>query len=145
MDWVHPCRDQRSWHRWVGAAHLKFLWLPSQIVCCAFRFVFWALGSQLLFPRRAPGRCERGFAFSPAHQLHNSDINHHFQQYRWLSEAVGIAQHTVLVAFALILGSLMLGLAIAFGLGGQDLARRYLERRLQHHKKEEREDELSPL
>ncbi|HZR57278.1 MAG TPA: hypothetical protein VFA74_10425 [Terriglobales bacterium] len=61
------------------------------------------------------------------------------------AEAVGIAQQTVLVAFALILGSLMLGLAIAFGLGGQDLARRYLERRLQHHKKEEREDELSPL
>jgi hypothetical protein len=61
------------------------------------------------------------------------------------AEAVGIAHQTVLVAFALILGSLMLGLAIAFGLGGQDLARRYLERRLQHHKKEEREDELSPL
>jgi hypothetical protein len=60
-------------------------------------------------------------------------------------EAVGVAEHTVLVAFALILGSLMLGLAIAFGLGGQDLARRYLERRLQHTKKEEREDELSPL
>jgi hypothetical protein len=60
-------------------------------------------------------------------------------------EAVGIAHRTVLVAFALILGSLMLGLALAFGLGGQDLARRYLERRLQHPKKEEREDELSPL
>jgi hypothetical protein len=60
-------------------------------------------------------------------------------------EAVGIAHRTVLVAFALILGSLTLGLAIAFGLGGQDLARRYLERRLQHPKKEEREDELSPL
>jgi hypothetical protein len=60
-------------------------------------------------------------------------------------EAVGIAQQTVLVAFALILGSLMLGLAIAFGLGGQELARKYLERRLQHGKKEEREDELSPL
>jgi hypothetical protein len=60
-------------------------------------------------------------------------------------EAVGIAHRTVLVAFALILGALMLGLAIAFGLGGQDLARRYLERRLQHPKKEEREDELSPL
>jgi hypothetical protein len=60
-------------------------------------------------------------------------------------EAVGIAQQTVLVAFALILGSLMLGLAIAFGLGGQELARKYLETRLQHGKKEEREDELSPL
>jgi hypothetical protein len=60
-------------------------------------------------------------------------------------EAVGIAQQTVLVAFALILGSLMLGLAIAFGLGGRELARKYLEKRLQHGKKEEREDELSPL
>ena len=39
----------------------------------------------------------------------------------------------------------MLGLAIAFGIGGKDLAREFLEKRLVTGKKEEKEDELSPL
>ena len=39
----------------------------------------------------------------------------------------------------------MLALSIAFGVGGRDLARQFLERRLARRKKEEREDELSPL
>lgn len=60
-------------------------------------------------------------------------------------EELGLAEHTVLVAFAIIFGGLMLGLALAFGLGGRDLARRFLERRFLHSEKEEREDELSPL
>ena len=60
-------------------------------------------------------------------------------------EELGLAEHTVLVAFAIIFGSLMLGLALAFGLGGRDLARRFLERRFVHNEKDEREDELSPL
>ena len=60
-------------------------------------------------------------------------------------EELGLAEHTVLVAFAIVFGSLMLGLALAFGLGGRDLARRFLERRFAHERKEEREDELSPL
>ena len=63
-------------------------------------------------------------------------------------EELGVAEQTVLVAFGVAFGALMLGLAIAFGLGGQDLARQFLERRMVHKKKEEREekeDELSPL
>ena len=61
-------------------------------------------------------------------------------------EELGLAEHTVIVAFAIIFGSLMLGLALAFGLGGRDLARRFLERRFAHPKdQEEHEDELSPL
>lgn len=62
-------------------------------------------------------------------------------------EELGLAEHTVLVAFAIIFGSLMLGLSLAFGLGGKDLAKRFLERRLVHGKgrEEETEDELSPL
>jgi len=60
-------------------------------------------------------------------------------------EELGLAEHTVLVAFSIVFGSLMLGLALAFGLGGRDLARRFLERRFVHEKKEEKEDELSPL
>ena len=60
-------------------------------------------------------------------------------------EVLGVAEQTVLIAFGTAFGAVMLGLAIAFGLGGQDLARRFLEKRLASGKKEEKEDELSPL
>jgi len=63
-----------------------------------------------------------------------------------VSEVLGVGEQTMLIAFGTVFGAAMLGLAIAFGLGGQDLARRFLERRLaQPNKNEEREDELSPL
>jgi hypothetical protein len=39
----------------------------------------------------------------------------------------------------------MLGLAIAFGIGGQYLAREFLEERLAKGKREHKQDELSPL
>ncbi len=60
-------------------------------------------------------------------------------------EELGIAEQTMLVAFGIGFGALMLGLAIAFGTGGKDLARRFLEKRFVRAKKEESEDELSPL
>src|SRR5207302_4254609 len=62
-------------------------------------------------------------------------------------EEIGVGSRTVIVAFTLTFGALMLGLALAFGLGGKDLARRYLERRFARERDEnrEREDELSPL
>jgi len=61
-------------------------------------------------------------------------------------EELGLAERTVLIAFAMIFGSLLFGLALAFGLGGRDLARRFLERRFARDtQQEEREDELSPL
>src|SRR5581483_11812326 len=63
-------------------------------------------------------------------------------------EELGLGAHTVIVAFALTFGALMLGLALAFGLGGKDLARKYLERRFARESGEEsreREDELSAL
>jgi hypothetical protein len=64
-------------------------------------------------------------------------------------EELGVGSRTVIVAFTLTFGALMLGLALAFGLGGKDLARKYLEKRFgeqfpEDHSKE-REDELSPL
>ena len=43
-------------------------------------------------------------------------------------EELSIGSRTVIVAFTLTFGSLMRGLALAFGLGGKDLARKYLER-----------------
>jgi hypothetical protein len=44
-------------------------------------------------------------------------------------EQLEIAKSIVLAAFIISFGSVMLGLAIAFGIGGQDVARRVLERR----------------
>ena len=60
-------------------------------------------------------------------------------------EVLGVAEQTMLIAFATVFGAAMLGLAIAFGLGGKDLAREFLEKRLGAGNKEEKEDELSPL
>jgi hypothetical protein len=60
-------------------------------------------------------------------------------------EQLGLAERTILVAFAIAFGSLMLGLALAFGLGGRDLAKDFLERRFLKEKQEQKQDELSPL
>ena len=45
-------------------------------------------------------------------------------------EQLGLATTVVLTAFAIAFGALMLGLAIAFGLGGRDAARLLLEQQL---------------
>jgi len=60
-------------------------------------------------------------------------------------EELGIAEQTMLVAFGIGFGAVMLGLAIAFGIGGRDLAQRFLEQRFVRAKKDESEDEFSPL
>jgi hypothetical protein len=48
-------------------------------------------------------------------------------------EQVGLATTVVLTAFAIAFGALMLGLAIAFGLGGRDAARQLLDQHLKAH------------
>jgi len=61
-------------------------------------------------------------------------------------EVLGVAEQTMLIAFGTVFGAVMLGLAIAFGIGGKDLAREFLERRFSPERRErEKEDELSPL
>jgi small-conductance mechanosensitive channel len=61
-------------------------------------------------------------------------------------EELGLAERTILVAFAIVFGALMLGLALAFGMGGRDLARQFLERRFSGDRARRRpEDHLSPL
>ena len=59
-------------------------------------------------------------------------------------EELGVARQTVISAFSIIFGASMLGLAIAFGLGGQDLARKCLEKYLGDTKKE-KDREPQPL
>ncbi len=64
-------------------------------------------------------------------------------------EQIGLAGQTVISAFSIVFGALMFALAIAFGLGGRDLARQTLERYLGDNKKrekeKEKEEEPSPL
>jgi small-conductance mechanosensitive channel len=59
-------------------------------------------------------------------------------------EELGVARQTVVSAFSIVFGATMLGLALAFGLGGQDLARKSLERYFGDTKKE-KEKEPPPL
>jgi small-conductance mechanosensitive channel len=59
-------------------------------------------------------------------------------------DELGVARQTVIAAFSIVFGAFMLGLAIAFGLGGQGLARTFLERSL-GEKKDDKTDELQPL
>jgi Conserved TM helix len=57
-------------------------------------------------------------------------------------EQLGLATTVVLTAFAITFGALMLGAAIAFGLGGRDAARALLEQHLKVQK--ERETDAAP-
>ena len=49
-------------------------------------------------------------------------------------EQLGLGTSVVLTAFAITFGAVMLGLAIAFGLGGRDAAKQLLERQVQAKK-----------
>jgi hypothetical protein len=43
-------------------------------------------------------------------------------------ELLGIGEYTVLIAFAIVFGGVVLALSIAFGLGGRDAAKDYIEK-----------------
>jgi Mechanosensitive ion channel, conserved TM helix len=61
-------------------------------------------------------------------------------------EQIGLGRHVVLIAFSIAFGAVMLGTAIAFGLGGRDVARRILEKQfLQQEPNEKEDEEISPL
>jgi hypothetical protein len=60
-------------------------------------------------------------------------------------EELGVAEQTMLIAFGIAFGSLMLGLAIAFGMGGRHLAESLLEKSFVRGKNQDKEDEFSPL
>src|SRR6266576_3144501 len=57
-------------------------------------------------------------------------------------EQIGLAKETVITAFSIFFGAVMLALAVSFGIGGRDLARQILERHLgeNHALEEARED-----
>jgi hypothetical protein len=60
-------------------------------------------------------------------------------------EQLGVARGIVVAAFGLSFGGIVLALALAFGIGGADLARKTLESRLGNKPKEEEPDEFSHL
>jgi small-conductance mechanosensitive channel len=57
-------------------------------------------------------------------------------------EQLGIGRKTIVITYAIIFGGVVLALAIAFGLGGKDIAKEYLEKKI---KGEEKKDEISHL
>lgn len=52
-------------------------------------------------------------------------------------ELLGIGEDTVLIAFAVVFGGVVLALAIAFGLGGRDAAKGYIDRMVAEKKEED--------
>jgi hypothetical protein len=62
-------------------------------------------------------------------------------------EQIGLAKETVIAAFSIFFGALMLALALAFGIGGRELARQILERHLgdKNRQESEKEEEPTPL
>ena len=57
-------------------------------------------------------------------------------------EQLGLATGVVLTAFAITFGALMLGAAIAFGLGGRDAAKQLLERQFRNNR--DRDSDAAP-
>jgi hypothetical protein len=60
-------------------------------------------------------------------------------------EQLGIGRSTVIVAFTIVFGGAVLALALAFGLGGKDQAKLFLEKRFKKEDGEKERDELKHL
>lgn len=58
-------------------------------------------------------------------------------------EQLGIGRGTIVIAFAIIFGGVILALSLAFGLGGRDIAKEYLEQKFKGE--EEKKDEFNHL
>jgi hypothetical protein len=60
-------------------------------------------------------------------------------------EQLGIGKETIIIAFAIIFGGVVLALALALGLGGKETAKEYIEKKLKGEEEEEKKDEISHL
>ncbi len=61
-------------------------------------------------------------------------------------EQLGIGKETIVIAFAIVFGGVVLALALALGLGGRDTAKEYIEKKLKgEEEEEETKDEISHL
>lgn len=55
-------------------------------------------------------------------------------------EQLGIGKETVLLTFSILYGGVVFALALAFGIGGKEVAREYLEKRLKGEREEDDDD-----
>lgn len=60
-------------------------------------------------------------------------------------DELGIGRNTVVAGFTIVFGGAVLALALAFGLGGRDMARRYLEKRFGSKGEEDEKDDLKHI
>jgi Conserved TM helix len=60
-------------------------------------------------------------------------------------DQIGLGRDVVLIAFSIAFGAVMLGMAIAFGLGGRDAAKHLIERELFRTRESEDQEEVSHL
>jgi hypothetical protein len=60
-------------------------------------------------------------------------------------DQIAVARTIVLTAFAISFGAVMMGLAIAFGIGGGGVARRILERQFPDRRHDQTSDDISHL
>jgi glucose-6-phosphate-specific signal transduction histidine kinase len=111
------------------------LYLPNVILACIVVFVGYLLGN---FLGRAAliASVNAGLSFS--------GIIGKFVKFTvfvmtatMAMELLGIGEETVLVAFAIVFGGVVLALSLAFGLGGRDAAKAYIEKILSERKDED--------
>jgi len=57
-------------------------------------------------------------------------------------EQLGIGRETIIIAFAVIFGGVVFALSLAFGLGGRDIAKEFLEKKIRG---EEKKDDINHL
>ena len=128
-----------------AGANREVLSLLASSVRGGVHLVFRDAGSKLFLSRRAAGRskCECPFALAVLSLAVRSIIIVFVLSI--VFEELGMAEQTMLIAFGIAFGALMLGLGNCVWYWGRDLARRFLEKRFVREKKEENEDELSPL
>jgi hypothetical protein len=119
------------------------LFLPNLFVALGIVAIGWLLGNFLgraaliagvnagVGSSRLLGNAVRGLVF--------------FFSLTMAMEQLGIGRETVVGSFVVILGGVVLALAIAFGLGGRHLARRYLESRLGGEERDRDRDRFSHL
>ena len=136
---------ERSWHRESPGTDFRLLrFLPEVFVAILILFLGVAIAN---FLSRAALLAAVNAGYSSARI-----VSWAIRFVIWILavtmtlEELGVARQTVISAFSIVFGATMLGLAIAFGLGGQDLARKALERYFGDAKKDrEKDKEPQPL
>lgn len=114
------------------------IYLPNIFVALVVLAIGWFLGN---FLGRAALIASVNAGFKAAGPL-SKGIKGIIQLFAFVMafEQLGIGRSTVLAAFAIVFGGAVLALALAFGLGGRDLARTFLEKRFRRNGKSDSDD-----